>query len=156
MVSRHYEKPPVATVIGAGRFGHAIAEIVARENIPTHLTTRSESRVEQIRRLTHHTPNLTAHKFGTVPLADNIFLALPSNDLPEMVGRLASSRDIDDKQFMLLAKGLTYPDGETPYELMSRMFERERLVVMSGPSLADELPRHGAHFEIASSNPDLA
>lgn len=39
---------------------------------------------------------------------------------------------------------------------MSRLFDRDQLVVVSGPSLADELSRRVAKLAIASSNPDLA
>ncbi len=155
--NRHSERfTPRATVIGAGKFGHAIAEIVSRQNIPTHLVTRSESRVEAIRqRLTRHSAALSVHKFGDAPLADIVFLALPSNELPEMVGRLGAYPDIADKQFALLSKGLTYPDGETPLELVSRTFGIDHAAVVTGPSLADELPHRTTHLAVASHNEDL-
>ena len=47
MRSRRLEHQPVATPIGTGKFGLAIAEIVARENTPNHLITRSETRIKQ-------------------------------------------------------------------------------------------------------------
>jgi glycerol-3-phosphate dehydrogenase (NAD(P)+) len=156
--TRHSERfTPRATVIGAGKFGHAIAEIVSRQNIPTHLVTRSESRVEAIRqRLTRHSAALSVHKFGDAPLADIVFLALPSNELPEMVGRLGAYPDIADKQFALLSKGLTPPRRRNAARArIANIWHRPYTAVVSGPSLADELPHRNTHLVVASHNEDL-
>lgn len=63
MRSRRREHQPVATLIGTGKFGLAIAEIVARENAPTHLITRSENRIKQSIESFHTVPpSLSASK----------------------------------------------------------------------------------------------
>lgn len=119
--SRHERQRPEVTVIGAGRFGHAIADIVSRHEVRTALVTRSATRVEQIRqRLARHSSYLSVQKFGDAPLGDYVFLALPSADIPDMVGRIAGQRDERARGYVSLSKGLTAPDGETPHELLSR------------------------------------
>lgn len=144
---------PEVTVIGAGKFGHAVAEIVAKSHIETALVTRSETRREQIRqRLSRATDHLSVYKFGEMPLGQYVFLALPSSDLPDMAAKLATYQEDTDRAYISLSKGLTAPDGETPYELLSRRFGEAQCAVVSGPSLADELPRFGAHLAVASTN----
>lgn len=155
--SAKYDKlPPEVTVIGAGKFGHAVAEIVSSANIRTALVTRSESRVEQIRqRLTRTSAYLAVQKFGEMPLADIVFLALPSSDLPDMAGKLASYHDDAGRTYVSLSKGVTAPDGETPYELLTRRFGADHSAVISGPSLADEMAKSGAQLVVASTNESL-
>lgn len=63
--SRHERQRPEVTVIGAGKFGHAIADIVSRHEVRTALVTRSATQVEQIRqRLARHSSYLSIQKFG--------------------------------------------------------------------------------------------
>ncbi len=148
---------PHATVIGAGKFGHAIAEILSGNGTRTELITRSESRLAQIRQqLARLSSFLSAHKLGDVPLGECVFLALPSAELPAVVSKLAENSDNASKAYVSLSKGLTPPDGETPYELLTRHFGDERSAVVSGPSLASELPVPGAHLVVASLNNTLA
>ncbi|MGB2687144.1 MAG: NAD(P)H-dependent glycerol-3-phosphate dehydrogenase [Candidatus Saccharimonas aalborgensis] len=145
------------TVIGAGTFGHAIADSISRSEIRTALVTRSETRLERIRQmLARSSPYLMAQRLGDAPLGKYVFLALPSADIAEVVGRLASYHSEETLGYVSLSKGLTAPDGETPHELLSRRFGSIRSAVISGPSLADEMPKHGAHFVVASSSHTLA
>ena len=154
--SRHERQRPEVTVIGAGKFGHAIADIVSRHEVRTAFVTRSATRLEQIRqRLARHSSYLSIQKFGDAPLGEHVFLALPSADIPEIVGRLAGYRADEPRNYISLSKGLTPPDGETPHELLSRRFGAIHNAVVSGPSLADELPKHDATLVVASRSKTL-
>ena len=145
------------TVIGAGKFGSAIAEIISRDGTPTTLVTRSHSRLEGLReRFAKHPPSLSIQTLEKATLGEYVFLALPSSDFPEIISKLALRHHTDTRRnYTSLSKGLTAPDGKTPFELLSSTFGEENCAVASGPSLAGEMARHTTHLVVASHDDQL-
>lgn len=146
---------PEVTVIGAGKFGSAIAEVASRNDTPTTLVTRSSSRLEQLRErmAAHSRSSLHIQSLEKTELGDHIMIALPSADFSLIVSQLAlRHHENPDRTYTALSKGLTAPDGETPLELLTRTFDPDQCAVVSGPSLADEMPKQSTKLYVASSN----
>ncbi len=145
------------TVIGAGKFGSAIAQIISQEGTPTTLVTRSQSRLESLRqRMAKRPPSLHIQSLERVRLGEHVFLALPSSDFPEIVAQLALRHRIDPhRSYTTLSKGLAEPDGCTPLEIVTSTFDPDRCAVASGPSLAAEMTRFSTGLVVAAQNERL-
>ena len=156
-MSRESRSPahnPEVTIIGAGKFGSAIAEILSRDNTPTTLVTRSHSRLAQIReRMSAHSrDSLSVQSFEKTELGDHVMIALPSADFPLIVSQLAlRHHENPNRTYTALSKGLTAPDGETPLELLTRTFDSDNCAVASGPSLAVEMNKQSTRLLVAST-----
>lgn len=149
---------PLVTVIGAGKFGSAIAEMVSSDGTPTTLVTRSHTRLQSLRdRMVRRPRSLQLQSLEHAQLGEFVFLALPSADFPEIVSQLALRRHVSDRRmYISLSKGLTAPDSETPFELLERNFGVEACAIASGPTLADEMAKHPTHLMVASQNQDVS
>lgn len=149
--------PDHVTVIGAGKFGSAIAQVISKDGTPTTLVTRSQSRLDTLRqRMAKRPPSLHIQTLERVRLGEHVFLALPSSDFPEVVARLAlSDHASSQRSYTTLSKGLAEPDGSTPLEIVTSAFGADRCAVASGPSLAAEMTRFPTGLVVAATNEQL-
>ncbi|MFT4186242.1 MAG: NAD(P)-binding domain-containing protein [Micrococcaceae bacterium] len=142
------------TIIGAGKFGSTLAEIISRNGTPTTLVTRSSSRLSKLEeRLSNRPKNLQLGALDNVTLGSHVFLALASTDCPDIIEILQQRQDSDKpRTYISLSKGLTDSNGATPLEILVQKFGPDSCAVVSGPSLANEMIHHRTRLVAAAEN----
>ena len=136
-------------IIGGGNFGTAIANIIAANGHATHLWMRDFEQAEEVARLRENRRYLPGHALaaGINPTADLaaaaaaaelLFVTVPSQSFREVCSQIAPyvrPRDI-------LISGTKGIDGDG-FRLMSQLLGEltpsERVGVLSGPNLAEEI-----------------
>ncbi len=134
---------------GGGNFGTAIANIVAKNGYPTYLWMRDEQQVadciahgENRRYLPGHpldarlTP--TADFAQAVANSSVCFVSVPSASFREVGEQLASftqPRDI----LISATKGIEAPGFRLMSQILGEITSSERIGVLSGPNLAEEI-----------------
>lgn len=155
-----------ATVIGAGSFGTALAVLLVRGGMRTTLQTRTE---EQARALAEHRENETylpgvelpaslrvEQASAGVARADQVFLAVPSRGLAEVIGGLGAGGLGARAAVVSVAKGLVPPQGAPPTTVLAAAFGAGRVACIGGPAHAQEMVHAGAALVAASSSEELA
>lgn len=132
-------------VVGAGRFGMAIAHTIARNNHPVTLLSRHTERVDIINS-TSTIPDypMVQKPFGLRATTDlsvlkktqQIVLALPTQQIRVFLDNHASL--FSDAALLLLQKGIEKETGLLPSEIVS-LYTKQSLSVLSGPNFADEI-----------------
>ncbi len=150
-----FEPEAKIAVIGAGSWGTALAVLLARAGQPVVLWDRNQERVEEIRTArtnTRYLPGVnipqcvapTGDAREAVSGRDMVVLAVPSQVLRQVVSRLplpagerrpifvTTSKGIENRTLLRMSQVLAEAvEGLTP----------ERIVVLSGPSHAEEVAR---------------
>src|SRR3981189_2330231 len=90
-----------ATVIGAGSFGTALAVLLVRGGLRTTLQTRTVEQAETLQRERETGPYLPGVELpptlrvdpvgGALARSDYVFLAVPSQGLDDVIGRLEAA-----------------------------------------------------------------
>lgn len=140
-------------IVGGGNFGTAMANIAARNGYDTHLWMRDERQVAEC--VTHrenrrYLPGHVLHE-RVLPTADLemaldrssvIFMTVPSASFRQVSELLASHCDADDI-VVSATKGIEgRPDGNgfrLMSEILAELLPTERIGVLSGPNLAEEI-----------------
>lgn len=134
-------------VIGAGSFGTAIAQIVARNVDKVYLHVRRKTVLDSINDL-----NVNSEYYPNIKLLDNIVATMDLNDLskcqviflsvPSSAFRqtLQDLKNIISNDVILVstAKGIEYPSLKTMGKVIEDYFDNE-YVVLSGPNFASEI-----------------
>jgi len=138
-------------IIGGGNFGTAMANIAARNGFVTHLWMRDEQQVADC--LTHRENRryLPGHRLedavrptsdleAAVDRSTAIFVCVPSASFREATARLASHTDADDI-VVSATKGIERrSDGFwLMSQILGELLPTERIGVLSGPNLAEEI-----------------
>jgi glycerol-3-phosphate dehydrogenase (NAD(P)+) len=155
-----------ATVIGAGSFGTALAVLLARGGLRTTLQTRTAeqaSTLEDQRVNGNYLPGvelpaqlrIEAASAG-VERADYVFLAVPSQELGEVIATLGAAGLGRRACVVSVAKGLVPPEGLPPTTVLSATFGAHRVACVGGPAHAQEMVHAGAGLVAASSDEQLA
>jgi glycerol-3-phosphate dehydrogenase (NAD(P)+) len=156
-----------ATVVGAGSFGTAVAVLLVRAGVRTTLLGRDPQQLADLartRRNDRYLPGVDLPRElrigalgdGPEQLArpDLVFLAVPSNGLPEALGEL---RGVPDAAGVVsLAKGLVGPQGIPPTLALEVAFGARRVGCVGGPAHALEMVETGAGLVCASRSEALA
>lgn len=140
----------MVTVIGAGSFGTAIAQVLSWNAERVRLMARRSEVVENINR----TRENSAYHPG-VKLRDNIeatlmdgsvleeseyvFMAVPSGNLRSIVRSMNSS--LEDKKIVSCIKGIEHPGLKTMSSVIREETGSRTVFSISGPNFADELIR---------------
>ena len=154
-----------ATVVGSTAWGTMLAVLLARNDVPTALLTRTEEEATALREQRSNERRLRGVEFppaleptadlGAVAAADLVCLAVPSNTFAENVARIAASVAAD-ATLLSATKGLHGDHGMRMSELLAAAIPGRPVAALSGPNLsrevADGLP--GATV-IASPDADL-
>ena len=136
-------------IVGAGNFGTAIANIVARGGIDVHLWMRDEAQLADIREHGENRRYLPGHALDrrVLPTADLeaavgaselVFVTVPSasfrtvaNDLKAVAqpdtGVISATKGIDASGFQLMS------------QILEQALPKARIGVISGPNLAEEM-----------------
>ena len=128
-----------ALVIGAGRIGTAIGNLLAKKKIAVDFFDADPSKVPGQKPLSE-----------TVPQSNLIFLCIPSWVIREAV------RDItphlrDDTIIVLLTKGIERGTKKTVNVLLDDLLPRHKHVLISGPMLAEELLQNMSTVGVCAS-----
>jgi glycerol-3-phosphate dehydrogenase (NAD(P)+) len=152
-------------VLGAGSWGTALAVLLAGAGRQVVLWDRNEDRVAEIANARTNTPYLpdveipagvhpTADLEEAVDGRDMLVLAVPSQFLREVVRRLSFSNQREIPIFVSTAKGI---ENRTLLRMSQVLTETipellpERIVVLSGPSHAEEVARKIPTAVVAAS-----
>jgi glycerol-3-phosphate dehydrogenase (NAD(P)+) len=87
---------------------------------------------------------------------DLVFLAVPSDGLPEALAEIERLGLSDRAGVVSLAKGLVPPDGTPPTVALETAFGRDRVACVGGPAHAREMVEAGAGLVCASHSEPLA
>ena len=136
-------------ILGGGNFGTAIANIVAKNGYPTHLWMRDEQQVadciahgENRRYLPGHP--LDAHLTPTSDFTEAVarstvcFVSVPSASFREVSEQLASFTKPQDI-LVSATKGIEAPGFQLMSQILGEVSNSERIGVLSGPNLAEEI-----------------
>ena len=160
-------------IVGAGNFGTAVANMVARNGVDTYLWMRDREQLAEIRACGENRRYLPGHPLAerVQPTAD-LALAVGASDLLFVTVPSASFRAVAD-ELRGLAKPGTYAISATKgietqgFRLMSQLLEEAlpsaKVGVISGPNLAEEMADGRAagtvvasrHEELCSAVQDL-
>ena len=140
----------MVTVIGAGSFGTAIAQVISRNSDRVCLMARRPEAAEAINR-THENSayhpgvklreNIEAVLMDTSVLRESeyVFLAVPSGNLRSIVGSLKNC--LEDKKIVSCIKGIEHPGLKTMTSVIREETDSRTVFSISGPNFADELIR---------------
>jgi glycerol-3-phosphate dehydrogenase (NAD(P)+) len=155
-----------ATVIGAGSFGTALAVLLARSGVRTTLQTRTGAQMQRLRSQRENLVYLPGIQLPTrlriepvgagVRHAENIFLAVPSRNVEEVIATLSGAPVSSHTAVISLAKGLTRPRCLPPTMALGAVFGADRVACVGGPAHARELLHKGAALVVAAADEQLA
>ena len=136
-------------ILGGGNFGTAIANIVAKNGYRTHLWMRDEQQVadciahgENRRYLPGHP--LEVHLTPTADFAEAVarsavcFVTVPSASFREVSEQLATFTRPQDI-LVSATKGIEAPGFQLMSQILNEVTGSERIGVLSGPNLAEEI-----------------
>jgi 1-acyl-sn-glycerol-3-phosphate acyltransferase len=173
--------PPLrrAAVVGAGRMGRALADLLAGAGLEVELGCRSEARSATLAAEADRgdgiatSPALnggpgetggsarpgrvTPKPVAAIDLSgvDLVVLALPSRALPAAVADLGD-RITSRAGVLVLSKGLVAPLGATPTSYVRERVRARAVAWLGGPSHASELAAVGASVVVAAEDPDFS
>lgn len=138
------------SIIGAGSFGTALAQILAENTENVYLLARNEKVIESINRQHENrwyhpgirldekikAANITS---SHIMDSDYIFLAVPSGSLRSIIKSLDSR--LQDKRIISCIKGIEYPSLKPMTTVIQEETNSETVFCISGPNFADELIR---------------
>lgn len=153
------------SIIGAGSYGTAIAQLISQNAETVYLHARDKSAVKAInkRRVNpNYFPSLKLSKnIIAVQLyedaqylkhCDVIVFCLPSGVTRETARRLSADH-IKDKLIVSTSKGIEFPSLNTMSETISSVTGNKNIICFSGPTFADELIQGFlSGFTIGTSN----
>ncbi|MDR2174961.1 MAG: NAD(P)-dependent glycerol-3-phosphate dehydrogenase [Synergistaceae bacterium] len=147
-------------ILGAGSFGTAMAAHGARLGYDVRLWCRTPAQAEAINRTRMNPRYQKGHKLGEeiradsdfrkcAAFAENIVLAVPAQNLRDVLTRLASD-GVRNRNLLSLAKGMEISSGKLPHQiakevladsLSSDSHSSVTYSALSGPSHAEEVIR---------------
>lgn len=163
-------KPKRIAVLVAGSWGTALADVLAGNGHHVKLWTRNEAQAAEINARHTNAKYLGVHRLhpgltATTSLqeaareAEAVLLAAPSAAMRE-VARMLAPHVAGDALLIHAAKGLETDTLNTMSEVIAdeiKTANPERIVVLSGPSHAEEvITRHPTTVVVASAAPEAA
>ncbi len=147
------------SVIGAGRFGLAIAHVLSRNGHPVTVMSRRPEVIRQInidRSMPGQTnlavPELLSatNDIKTLQSSEKIVIAVPTQHLGSFLSE--HQAHIPSVPCLLLQKGIERQTNKLPFEVVAA-FINSNLSVLSGPNFAHEIiQKHPTATTIASSS----
>jgi glycerol-3-phosphate dehydrogenase (NAD(P)+) len=138
-------------VIGAGGWGTALSVIWAKRGHAVLLWGNDAKRIAQVRKTRENAvylPDVALPKAVRLTTelrdcadADLIVFATPSTALREIGARFQSHLSNDDAVLLSCVKGLEHGTGKRMSEILSEIFPKHAVAVLSGPNLAVEVAR---------------
>ncbi|RKX69536.1 glycerol-3-phosphate dehydrogenase [candidate division WOR-3 bacterium] len=149
-------------ILGAGNWGSVFALMESGIGHEASLWEYDEERAVRVARTRDNRPflnerlpdfiRITSDIDRVMAEADLIVLALPSQSVRSLVARIRSDRPI-----LSLTKGIDLDTKQRISQLLEARIPKERIAVLSGPSIANEvLNHHPTSVVLASENQNLA
>lgn len=156
-----------ATVLGAGSWGSGLATILALRGLPTTIWGRDQKQADQINNKQANPqylpdvgfpPGITATTDITESLnADLILFVVPSGPFRGIARQLAALEVREQAVLVTCTKGIELETGNRMSEILTEMFPKNPVAVLSGPNHAEEVARQmPTAAVIGSQNPDVA
>jgi glycerol-3-phosphate dehydrogenase (NAD(P)+) len=154
-----------AAVVGAGSMGTAIAVVLARAGLDVELACRRSDQAERVRvdgRNADYLPGVElpdgvrATTTAEVELggADLVVLAVPTRELPQVVGQIGAQ--IGTRSAVLvLSKGLVAPLATRPVPYVEARVKARAVASLGGAAHAGEAVELGAGVIVGCSDADL-
>jgi glycerol-3-phosphate dehydrogenase (NAD(P)+) len=159
--------PPLRTsaVVGAGRMGTAMANVLARAGLEVQLGCRTTAQAKRLREVGENTTYLPGVRLEAAVEAkpvtdiefagvDLVVLAVPCSSLPAAVGQIGA-RMGERSAVLVASKGLVPPLGTTPTAYVAERVPARAVASLGGPAHAREAIETGASVVAATSDPDL-
>lgn len=159
--------PRTISVIGAGGWGTALAQLLSTRNMPVVIWSHEETQAQEIN--TRHTnerllagvtlsPAVRATAEMTVVAdADLILVVPPSQFLAAVTGQLAQAGVRPGVPLLCCTKGLEHHTGRLMTQVLADAFPKNPVAALSGPNHAEEVARGTpAAAVIAADDRDLA
>ena len=153
------------SMVGLGNMGTAIANIIAQKGINVIGWDYFKEVIDEINN--KHTNSkfltnisLSINLFATdnlqdvIQKKDIIFIALPSTYIKKVLTPF--SKNIDEKTLIVnLSKGINEESGLTSSQIIRKIFAKNEVITLSGPSIANEFSRgYPCGVVIAGANKD--
>lgn len=139
------------SVIGAGAWGTAIANLVAKNNHPTLVLTNEAEAVSEINNSQtnlKYLPDITlsanlkaGHNITEADLCDRdfIFIVTPSQTVKAILLQISHYKLKDNVGFVICSKGLDQENLEFFSETFLRIMPNRKFAILSGPNFAIEV-----------------
>ncbi len=144
-------------VIGAGAWGTAIANLVAKNSYEVFISANHQKIVDEINQKNSNqiflpkvslSDNITAINAFDVEIkkCDLVFIATPSNSVESILRKIASLKIGLNTGFIICSKGLDHQKLKFFSEIFSEILPLNKLAILSGPNFA---------LEVATSSPTI-
>ncbi len=132
---------PTVTIIGGGEIGQAIGYLLGKTDLHAEIWDRDPNRASCRRPLEE-----------IVPGVDYLFLCVPSWAL-QPVGQTVQKLVSPGTVIVTPSKGISEKNGKFVDDILTEVFPRNKLVLLAGPMLAEEIMQDlGAAAVVASSS----
>jgi len=161
------KKPERISVIGAGGWGSALAQLLSGHGLPVTLWAHELTQAEEIN--TAHSnkkflpgvalsPNITATPDMTLAAQSDLIIVVPPSQFLKVVSRdLAAAGVAPGVPLVCCTKGLEHHTGRLMTQVLSEFFPHHPVAALSGPNHAEEVARDTpAAAVLAADNHDLA
>jgi glycerol-3-phosphate dehydrogenase (NAD(P)+) len=138
-------------IIGAGGWGTALGVLWANLAPKVILWGNNQVRIEQMRTTRENRPYLPGirlpdslhltNRLEDCSEADLIVLVVPSTAMRTVAARLRDSLANERARFLSCTKGIEHGSGMRMSEILTEIFPKRRIGVLSGPNLAPEVSR---------------
>jgi glycerol-3-phosphate dehydrogenase (NAD(P)+) len=161
------KNPQNISVIGAGSWGSALAQLLSTRGLPVTLWAHEPEQVDEIN--TRHTnelflPGVTLHPniratadMTDAARADFLVVVPPSQFLKSVAQQLAGSGVAPGVPLVCCTKGLEHHTGRLMTQVLEEFFPHNPVAALSGPNHAEEVARGTpAAAVLAATDHDLA
>jgi len=155
-----------AAIIGAGRWGSALAVCLARAGLEVELGCRTAEQAQALARTRENRlylpgvrlpDSISVHRAADLQLgaADLICLAVPAAALPSVLAATAE-RVPRSAGILVLTRGLVAPTGTLPAAFVCERVRARAIAVLGGPSHAVRTLERGASVVLACADAGFA
>jgi 1-acyl-sn-glycerol-3-phosphate acyltransferase len=152
-------------IVGAGGWGTSLAIALARAGVAVELGARSAEQASEIaaaRVNERYLPGVALDEAISVTEAakmdlehaDAVLLAVPTGDLPAVIGAMAP-RLGEHTGLVVTSKGLVPPSGELPTAYCAARIGGRPIACLGGPGHAADALEHGAALVIAGEDKEF-
>lgn len=148
-------------VLGAGSWGTALADMLARRGLAVQFWGRDEALMREIgesrRNLSYlqeleiHENIRATHELGSLQPADLVVFVIPSKGIRSVALQLREAGVLRGTEVLLsCTKGIEMSSGKTMSDVLGDVFPGHQLAALSGPNHAEEVARQMPSAAVAA------